>query len=1296
MASPQELARQELARRELARRELQKRDDAPDAVPDYKAMAQRVFGPDLDSSADMDRAIGRIQQEQVATPKKAARAAGRSLSSAASKTGVYAAGAGIIEGGVGLAKMYTENFKNAQKRMYDSMDLPVPEAAEKQLSSVQEWVNQWESNLDWYKRAHPEDFLQLEESGFKGVTKELFSNPIKLVKGAVQSLPLMLEGMLPGGVVLMASQAAGQHYMAARDEGNEPETAALRAWMTAVPEAAIERFTLGKKIGLFKNMKPVIQGGTRKVMWEMGKAYARGMGEEGSQTFNENLWRWVFTDRSTNVWSGVKEAAAMGGPLESIFSGVAMAGGAGKVAYVDKSEKIKRVNQIRETVLDNVKGDAERKEVNAALDKVVTDIEAGKYDQTLSEDEQTGMDYGLSPEQTQDMLGYAETRFQELQQKKNERSLEGNEIAEWKFLKDHRDDLTALIEQSTDPASSVQYMDPAKGKPVEHSRNQYKNMVMNMVEKLTQSDIERGVEAKAARDGAHDILHEAIIQVTGKDKSLKSLKGKQLRQVAQYMSDFAADGVISEDDWDNYVMVDGNRVKMRDVMEQSQDTVANMPPARRRRRGEVTTTKASRTLGRIKNFFFGLSNTPLYHVAKRLDGGDENGVYSQVLDKNIQNGHTVEAKHNRHVYDAVREGLSAAGLTESDLVRMSKDLDPIRSVLRRVTEHLPTKLSGTTQRNQVRLGNVDANLSWAELIDLYLISNQEDGYKHLTEGGAVIGDQETGAITPQQLADIRNMIEENDQAKAVADLFKKISNSTWRSTINETSQALDGRKIATIDDWWGLEVLSPDEVGGERKEFNVNLIENKSILHKRANSSRPLVVRDAFRRFSVFQGAIANYFGMAEPFRIARTVLNDKSLWDAYRNRGMQDEFDTAQKLLQHAQGTVHAKNILESVIDFIMPNTYRALLYYNPKVWMSQYTSVFNYGSYVSKKYMKDVFGSIKNVGNRGIWEEMLSTSDIAFERFHTGKATLELGVAGESDAVRKNILGKSSWGNAASWMLKAADMSALMAGWEAAKAEFADAQAGTIEGKSTKWWAGEDVGAIEEGTPEYYDVIRKRAEYLWQRTQPSWDVYNRSMITNAPKLMRSFLMFRSFHEKVLTMWNDAMVDYKASDRTMADQAEFAERVAWPVTSYMANATLRILIAYMLYGKRKDIEDVVKDTVLAPLDAFPVLGTILQDKIDALMKGLQDERVFLNNENLESMPLSLISDMDKNVTAIAYALGLLVAEDDKAKEELEKRVGDLVTKVSLTAGVPSYVIKNIAGRLKQEGDEGTEVYDYE
>lgn len=1289
MASPQELARQELARRELERRKAQQATEAPEPQVDYAAMTRQVFGPDLENAQTMQLAMAKMPQP-ARTPAKDLSAAKKTATDTASKYGVFAAGESIIEAGVGLAKMFAENLKHTVNTLGRTMPNIVGlQSVDKQATAVKDWTDTWSDNLDAYKREHPEDFLQLESSGFKNTTKEILSNPVKLVKGAVQSLPLMLEGMLPGGLALMATSSAGQHYMQNREEGDDPEKAALRAWVTAVPEAAIEKFTLNKKINLFHNMKPVIQSGTRKVVWELGKSYMRGVGEEGSQQFNENMWRWVFSDRSTDVFQGVKESAAVGGPLEAIFTGVAMTGGSVKAGMVGKDEKINRVNLIREMVAGNMTDEAQIKEVNDALDKVVTDIEAGKYDQPLTEVQEQGAEYGLSPEHSDQVMSYAESRFQELEAKRKGEGFVRDEIVEWKFLKDHRDDLQALVEQSTNPNNSINYVDPQSGKPVTRTRSQYKNMVMNMVQRLEDQDVARGIGMEEAREGAHGILREAIIQVTGKDRKLRTLKGQQLQDVANYMADFATEGVISEDDWDNFVLLNGKRQKMRTVMEgayassESSDVVPQRPKSK-------LMTRVRERLHGAKNFLVGIENTPLYHLAKRLDGGDEKGVFSQVLDQNIQEGHRVEASLNRRVYDETRKALTDAGITEQDLVRMSTDLDPVRSILRAVSEHLPTQLSGTQQRQNVKLGSRDLKLTWAELIDLYLISGQQDGMRHLIEGGLVIDGQDTGALTPTQIADARKLVESDGRVLAVANLFKDISNKRWRPAVNATSQSLDGRKIATIDNWWGLEVLMPGEVGGEKKEFNVNLIENKSILHARTHGSRPLVLRDAFRRFSVFQGAISNYYGMSEPFRIARTLLNDKTLWDNYRQRGMQDVFDTAQKLLQHAQGTVHAKNVLEAVIDFVMPNTYRALLYYNPKVWMSQYTSVFNYGSYVSRKYMKDVFGSLAHIADRSLWDEMLSVSDVAYERFHTGKATLELGVAGESDAVRRNVLGKSSWGNKAAWMLKAADMAALLAGWETAKAEFKDAQAGKLEGKSNQWWAGEDVMGVEEGTPGYQDLIKRRAEYLWQRTQPSWDVYNRSMITNATKLMRSFLMFRSFHEKVLTIWNDASVDFEASEKSMADAARFAEQVAWPVTSYMANAAMRVLIGWAVYGKKEEIEKVIKDTILSPLDAFPVLGTFLQDALGALFGGLRGEQVYLNDDNLESMPLALLNDMEKDVTGIAYGIGLMASDTDKEGTEAKKAIWDLISKVAIMNGVPAYQVKGIAKRFLGDTESGT------
>jgi hypothetical protein len=1262
--------------------------DGPDDIPDYAAMARRAFGPELEVSSDFDTAVAKLQRDREPELKRAR----AKVKTGAKRAGLYAPAYVALRSAANAAEMYSDLLESTQEKMYDSMDLEVPEHRKDLHKAIRHWSTTWKNATEWWRKKHPDAIAEIDATGFKNVTKELLTNPVKTLNLAMQSVPLMLEAMLPAGMMFMVADSAANHYAEIKAEAGDrrdPESMALQALVTAVPEAAIERFTLGKRFTLFRDAKHIIGKGSRRVFYELVKAYARGVGEESSQTLNRNIWWKLFEDHSQDIWEGVKESAASGGILETVMSTSFI--GAGKTrSYVGKDAKLRRVERIRRTLTDQMTDEGDVSEVHQVMDDMITRIKAGEFEQHPTVDQVEAAEYGLTPERTDELFGYAEARFQELESRrqvsrtqKGVAALSPQEFVEWKFLKDHRDDIHQLLEVTTRADSPVDYLDPDSNMPVmPRSKSQYKNMVMNMVHRLTEQDIARGVERREARSGAQTMLSEAIIQVTGKKKGLKQLSGKELHGVADLMADFAADGVLEELDWANHVEINGERVPMHDVMNAARHTVDNLTPKKR------VKTRVGKTLRRLKDFFFSIDNTPLYHLAKRLDGGDEHGIYSQVLDKNLRAGHRVEARHNRTVFQHVRDQLAAAGVSEADLVRMSTALDPVRSALRTVMEHLPTELSGTQEKTTVTLGGKEYALTWAEMIDLYLISNQKDGFRHLTGGGLVINGQtntDTGQLTAQEIADVRDLVEDDEKAQAVVKLMMGVSENVWKPSVNETSQSLDGRKIAKIDNWWGLEVLKPRELGGEKHEFNVNLAENKSIFRDRTHSSRPLVLRDAWTRFNVFQGAIANYYGMAEPLRIARTVLNDNTLWDAYRMKGMEDVMERSKKLLQHAQGTVHTKNVLEGVLDHIMPRFYQALLYYNPKVWMSQYTSVVNYGSYASSKYMKEVPKSLTSVGDRSLWEEMLSTSDLAYERFHTGKATLELGVAGESDAVRQNVIGKASWGNKAAVMLKGPDMAALLAGWQIAKAEFTDHQAGVLEGRSTRWWAGQDVSNIEEGTDEYRELIKQRAEYLWQRTQPSWDMYNRSVITNMNKLARSFLMFRSFHEKVLTIWNDAKVDYDASEKSQADQAEFASRVAYPVASYVLNATMRAVVGYVLFGQRKEFPEIATEVLISPLDAFPVVGPMMQDKIDALVKGLNEEQVYLNNDNLESIPLRILTEADKNATALMYGLGLLNMDKERGEKEVEKQVLKLIGDAAMLLGVPTPTIKGIMRGLDDQ-----------
>ncbi|GAF71188.1 unnamed protein product, partial [marine sediment metagenome] len=164
-------------------------------------------------------------------------------------------------------------------------------------------------------------------------------------------------------------------------EKTEPTPALAQALLTGMGEAAIEQWTLGRKLGLLKNFRKMVAGGLSKVIWEGTKAFFRGTAEEGTQTFNRNFWQWVFTDRSQAWMANVSESMAAGGPMEMVMAGgFAAAGMVGPA--IPTEQKIERIEKIRHSVNTNPDYTSEhKKEINAELDNVVEEVQQGKYDE---------------------------------------------------------------------------------------------------------------------------------------------------------------------------------------------------------------------------------------------------------------------------------------------------------------------------------------------------------------------------------------------------------------------------------------------------------------------------------------------------------------------------------------------------------------------------------------------------------------------------------------------------------------------------------------------------------------------------------------------------------------------------------------------------------------------------------------------------------------------------------------------------------------------------------------------------
>lgn len=885
-----------------------------------------------------------------------------------------------------------------------------------------------------------------------------------------------------------------------------------------------------------------------------------------------------------------------------------------------------------------------------------------------------GQQYGLTNEEVTNRLSQAEQKYRELKRKDvvDRTAAEKRELA---FLRRNRNNIEALLEQETLPEAPK-------------------------IRRRSKSTL-RAVGHKVAREAelSNEDYRDLAEIVTGK-RSMKDMSRKEMDEFVSALEEsYGSPKELTKEDHEMPISVAGRGTTMgavyRDAIKTTDKLLSKqqIPDTVKMGFGKV------KEIQRLKSFFFGIDNTPPYHLARILDGAEE-GIFSEVIGKGIQAGSKVRDSHLRSVFDALNNILEDAGVTNDDLAKMGRATNP------RLQTHQMISKGAATETFIETINDRDFEMTWANLIHIYLISNQKDGMRHLTKGGLVINNVETGKLSEAQILDFRQKVEDNPKAIIIPDAILKIGRDIWRPTLNQVSNRLDGKDIATIQEWFGLEVYMPKRVAGKQRPglaraLDINLIENKSILRDRTRSTAPLVVRDVFNVFNIFENAIAEYVGMAEPTRTSRTLLNDPVIAKTLKRKGYGRVLNNIISIHKHAQSVPASEGSFIAFFAQHLPGLYRAVLFFNPRVVTSQYTSSFNYGAYVSPEFMDSIKDglSIKNI------QETLELSDVAWARFNMGHSSLELGEMAKSDATLRLWTGKASDINKLGWALKVADLGALTAGTSIAKQEYQAAQKGKLKGLSAEWWLEKDdlpdvddamiARVKEEGEaaiPEerqavevWRQTVSQRAEYLWQRTQPSWDKWNRSLLTTQKGVRRLFLLFRSFHEKSLTIFNEAKLDYENSPKAIDDKTRFVQRTGSVMTGYAVNMALRLAILAVMTRRVKEPIKYLEDFLTGWMAMFPIFGRVLDQASRRFIDAMAGEKPTYRGEPLESFPVKMINMVLKAPADLTAAAGyFVVGETEKAQSSLEKGVEKLFEGVGALYGIPVYEVKRVLPKGKK------------
>ncbi len=274
------------------------------------------------------------------------------------KHGFRRAGVMMTKQLAGLLKVETEVGNKIEDFLWGKIGKEKPQYMKAIDEKVEEWSDMMLAAVQQYYKENKHEAIQIMPGlGYRDTLLQYVFEPKNLIQGIIESSPLILEGILGtvvGGpaaaITTMAVPITGEVYADARAEGTEPLPALAQATLTGTGEAAIEQWTLGRKLGLMKNFKRIVADGLPKVIWEGVKIFFRGTAEEGSQEFNRNFWQWMFTDRSQQWSENVAESMAAGGPMELVMGGAFASVGAmgGAVAKEQQAERLDKIAEVVE------------------------------------------------------------------------------------------------------------------------------------------------------------------------------------------------------------------------------------------------------------------------------------------------------------------------------------------------------------------------------------------------------------------------------------------------------------------------------------------------------------------------------------------------------------------------------------------------------------------------------------------------------------------------------------------------------------------------------------------------------------------------------------------------------------------------------------------------------------------------------------------------------------------------------------------------------------------------------------
>jgi hypothetical protein len=739
---------------------------------------------------------------------------------------------------------------------------------------------------------------------------------------------------------------------------------------------------------------------------------------------------------------------------------------------------------------------------------------------------------------------------------------------------------------------------------------------------------------------------------------IRELDNQSLRQIIDTLTSIKTmneqhDSIISEEE--------AEKVSERQKALKA-DARANQRPV-----NETETT--AQKIGRGTKNFVGNLHGNLESVSDNVSGGRA-GVISLWL----------KAKNNltSFVYDVINRGV------DEQTVYHRKSREVLRSILKKHGIDSKTiKAWFEAKRRSFEMLDARGNKQTVsftvnELMAIFMHTRNTHNLDVLRQNGM------DRILSGKRKVEIRGFTNEvldemiatlSDKQKAIArEVGSRLMDGMHKDALNETSQKLEGRDIATVLNYWPARRSIIREIAGEKIKGVQKLVESMGIFQERTGTGNPLRLSGFFETVYNSNKTIASYVGLAPALRDAKTVFS-ADVQKEYISSGWGKEVDTMRKFIERIEDNSIEAAPLDTVVKRLIGRFARSRFAINTKIWVRQQLSSLLMFAYVDASHIR----AFRGMSNAEIIAEIKALSPQIGARFEGFRFDRDIGDASLENELMEYLTGELDLRDKFLLGMKYFDTNAIVDVYRASLSEITEARPD-----------------LKRDSAEFQQLLKERFEWLVRHTQPVWHVKDRSLLGSDPRpLWRSMTMFMSQREQIVRMVTNAAVEYAHSNKDVSALRRLG-KVYGAVGMNMALFTLyNTMWALGVKRKKKSMLDVLSEFTQNSFGNL-FFGKFASEIIRVYTEGIQ-KRSF-QEVSFESPPLRLLTTagtglMQLNLAALHFLTGEIYISgpnrnQKKWKNELWTSADNIADAISGFTGLPYIGPKEIIKGLKSWGEE--------